>query len=96
MPYATYLNEDDRRNEQIKLHYKPYLRSLEKKALDFHTELKKEYDGKKWDNQLAGVFDIHSIPANLLVDKEGIVRSVNLRGQAVLDEAKALLRHKAK
>ena len=49
MPYATYLNEDDRRNEQIKLHYKPYLRSLEKKALDFHTELKKEYDGKKWD-----------------------------------------------
>ena len=49
MPYATYLNEDDRRKEQIKLHYKPYLRSLEKKALDFHTELKKEYDGKKWD-----------------------------------------------
>ena len=31
MPYATYLNEDDRRNEQIKLHYKPYLRSLERK-----------------------------------------------------------------
>ena len=54
------------------------------------------YDGKKWDNQLAGVFNIHSIPANLIVDKEGIVRSVNLRGQAVLDEAKALLRHQAK
>ena len=54
------------------------------------------YDGKKWDNQLAGVFNIHSIPANLLVNKEGIVRSVNLRGQAVLDEAKALLRHQAK
>lgn len=54
------------------------------------------FDGKKWDNQLAGVFDIHSIPANLLVDKEGIVRSVNLRGQAVLDEAKALLKRRVK
>ena len=69
-----------------------YERMVKARNMDWHHF----YDGKKWENQLAGVFDIHSIPANLLVDKEGIVRSVNLRGQAVLDEAKALLQQENK
>ena len=52
------------------------------------------YDGKKWKNNLAVKFDVRSIPANLLVDKQGIVRAVNLRGIEVADLAEKLLRNK--
>lgn len=50
------------------------------------------YDGKKWKNELAVVFDVHSIPASLLVDRLGIVRAVNVRGKELAEVAKALLR----
>lgn len=50
------------------------------------------YDGKKWSNDLALVFEIHSVPANLLVDRKGIVRSVNLRGVEINSEVAKLLR----
>jgi thiol-disulfide isomerase/thioredoxin len=49
------------------------------------------YDGKKWKNELAVKFGVHSIPANLMVDKNGIVRGVNLRGKAVGNLAAKLL-----
>ena len=45
------------------------------------------YDGKKWKNELAVKFGVHSVPANLLVDRGGIVRGVNLRGKAVREMA---------
>ena len=40
MPYASYLNDNDRRKEQINKYYLPYMTALEKKAYDFHIELK--------------------------------------------------------
>ena len=49
------------------------------------------YDGKKWKNELAVEFGIHSVPANLLVDQKGIVRAVNLRGKEIVNLAKPLL-----
>ena len=50
------------------------------------------YDGKKWKNELAVKFDVHSIPASLLVDRHGIVRAVNLRGIEVATLAGELLK----
>ena len=50
------------------------------------------FDGKKWKNTLAVAFDVHSIPANLLVDRQGIVRAVNLRGREIFTAARALLK----
>ena len=50
------------------------------------------FDGKKWKNELAVQFDVHSIPANLLVDRKGIVRAVNLRGKEIVELAKPLLK----
>ena len=50
------------------------------------------FDGKKWKNELAVQFDVHSIPANLLVDRKGIVRAVNLRGKEITELAKPLLK----
>ena len=49
------------------------------------------YDGKKWKNELAVKFGVHSVPANLLVDQKGIVRGVNLRGKAVRNTVAKLL-----
>lgn len=49
------------------------------------------FDGQKWDNRIAKVFGVRSIPVNLLVDKRGIVRAVNLRGEAVSAEVAKLV-----
>jgi thiol-disulfide isomerase/thioredoxin len=50
------------------------------------------FDGRKWKNELAVKFDVHSIPANLLVDRQGIVRAVNLRGKEIANQVKPLLK----
>ena len=50
------------------------------------------YDGKKWKNELAVLYDVHSIPANLLIDRKGIVRAVNVRGNALMRVTGALMR----
>ena len=50
------------------------------------------FDGKGWKNEIAVRFDIHSIPSTFLLDREGIVRYVNLRGSALKDAVKDLLR----
>ena len=50
------------------------------------------YDGKKWKNELAVLFDVHSIPMNLLVDRQGIVQAANLRGNAVARRVRELLK----
>jgi hypothetical protein len=49
------------------------------------------FDGKKWKNELAVLYDVHSIPASLLVDRKGIVRAVNVRGTALMRVAGALM-----
>jgi len=50
------------------------------------------FDGKKWKNEVAVLFDVHSIPMNLLVDRQGIVRAANLRGTAVARRVEELLK----
>ncbi|MHC4266030.1 MAG: TlpA family protein disulfide reductase [Planctomycetota bacterium] len=39
------------------------------------------YDGKGWDNMISTRFGIRAIPATVLIDKDGIVRYTNLRGE---------------
>lgn len=41
------------------------------------------YDGKKWKNDLAVLFDVHRIPHTILVDREGIVQAVDPPPKAV-------------
>lgn len=41
------------------------------------------FDGKGWKNEISSRLDIHSIPTAFLLDRAGIVRSVNLRGPAL-------------
>jgi len=49
------------------------------------------FDGKKWKNELAALYDVHSIPASFLVDRKGIVRAVNVRGSALMHVTEALM-----
>jgi peroxiredoxin len=39
------------------------------------------YDGKGWDNMISTRFGIRAIPATVLIDKDGIVRYIDLRGE---------------
>lgn len=41
------------------------------------------FDGKGWKNEISTGFGIHSIPSTFLLDGQGIVRHVNLRGPAL-------------
>jgi len=38
------------------------------------------YDGKSWDNEISSRFGIRSIPAIMLLDREGVVRKTRIRG----------------
>ena len=64
---------------------------MEKMIEDREMSWLHHFDGKKWQNELAVAFDVHSIPASLLVDRKGVVRAVNLRGREVADLVKGLL-----
>jgi len=49
------------------------------------------YDGKGWQNKLAGQYGIRSIPATFLLDGEGKIVAKDLRGPALRAEVAKLL-----
>ncbi|MBI3097020.1 MAG: redoxin domain-containing protein [Planctomycetes bacterium] len=49
------------------------------------------FDGKGWDNALARLFEVESIPRTFLLDAEGNVRHVNVRGDALAAAVDALM-----
>ena len=67
---------------------------FEKKVADAGMDWLHFFDGGKWKNELAVLFDVHSIPASFLIDREGVIQAVNLRGEAVSDWVERLLEGK--
>ncbi len=49
------------------------------------------YDGKYWDNSFGQRFGIHAIPAMFLLDRNGMIVSLNARGAKLEREVKRLL-----
>lgn len=49
------------------------------------------FDGKGWDNALAKLYDVESIPRTLLLDAAGNVREVNVRGDALAAAVDSLM-----
>jgi peroxiredoxin len=49
------------------------------------------FDGKRWQNKLAGQYGINSIPATYLLDSEGKIAAKDLRGEALKTEVGKLL-----
>lgn len=48
------------------------------------------YDGKSWENEISTRFGINSIPAIVLLDREGIVRETRLRGERIREAVAGL------
>ena len=49
-------------------------------------------DLKGWQNDVAGMFHITSIPQNLLIDPQGKIIAKNLRGEALDNKLESLLK----
>jgi thiol-disulfide isomerase/thioredoxin len=67
-----------------------------KKLLDFVAgrgiPWAQHYDGKYWNNEIArGRFNVNSVPATFLIDKNGMVAAVGARGPQLETEVKRLL-----
>ncbi|HEX5131752.1 MAG TPA: TlpA disulfide reductase family protein [Candidatus Krumholzibacteria bacterium] len=53
------------------------------------------FDGKWWNNDIAQMYGIKSIPSTLLVDRKGKIRYKSLRGKQLEDAVEKLLAEKA-
>ena len=49
------------------------------------------YDGKQWKARLAQLYRVRAIPATLLLDRRGVIRYRNIRGDALEDAIRTLL-----
>ncbi|RLE28865.1 hypothetical protein DRJ54_05740 [Candidatus Acetothermia bacterium] len=49
------------------------------------------YDGKGWDNEIAGMYRVFGIPATFLLDRKGIIRYRDLRGEDLREKVLELL-----
>jgi thiol-disulfide isomerase/thioredoxin len=54
------------------------------------------YDGKGWNNRIAQLYSVHSIPMTFLIDQQGIIRAAGLRGERLYSKIGDLLKEKAK
>jgi tetratricopeptide (TPR) repeat protein len=50
------------------------------------------YDGRRWGNQLAQLYKVDAIPRTVLIDQDGIVRAVGLRGGSLSNKIGELLK----
>lgn len=71
--------------------------AAKKKLNDFVAEWElpwpQHYDGRFWQNEIArGRFNISSVPATFLLDREGRLAAVNVRGPQLAQEVRRLLR----
>ncbi|MBQ5451679.1 MAG: TlpA family protein disulfide reductase [Bacteroidales bacterium] len=74
--------------------------SLDSKKNDWTKAIEKDHltwnyhicDFKGWYSALADQFEIEAIPANILIDSEGIIIAKNLRGEALSLTLKSLKR----
>jgi non-specific serine/threonine protein kinase/serine/threonine-protein kinase len=49
------------------------------------------YDGKSWKSEISSRFGIHGIPEIILIDREGIVREIGLRGDRIREAVSQLI-----
>ena len=49
------------------------------------------FDGKGWQNKLAGRYGVNSIPATYLLDKEGKIIAKDLRGEELVAQLEKAL-----
>jgi thiol-disulfide isomerase/thioredoxin len=50
------------------------------------------YDGMGWNNKIARLYNVHAIPQTILIDQDGVIRAMGLRGGALYDKIGDLLK----
>lgn len=92
--YANYKNAEFSKGKGFEI----FSISLDSKKNDWVKAIEKDQlpwtyhicDFKGWYSALADQFELESIPANLLIDKDGIIIAKDLRGNALEATLKAL------
>lgn len=54
------------------------------------------YDGMGWNNKIARLYNVHGIPQTILIDQDGVIRAMGLRGGALYDKIGDLLKRAQK
>ena len=49
-------------------------------------------DNKSWDGSAAMTYNVNAIPASFLIDKEGVLRAMDIEGRALEAKIKSLLK----
>jgi peroxiredoxin len=49
-------------------------------------------DNKGWDGSVAKTYNVNAIPASFLIDKEGVIRAIDMEGRALETKIKSLLK----
>jgi peroxiredoxin len=57
--------------------------ALQKFVKDQNVPWPQLFDGKGWKNEIAQLYNVNAIPRTLLLDRQGVIRHVNLRGPAL-------------
>ena len=68
--------------------------TLRTKLAEHKMTWRQVYDGGGWGAALGKRFAIHSIPATILIDRQGIIRHKKLRGEKLLEAVAELLAEK--
>ncbi len=50
------------------------------------------YDGRGWNNQISQLYNVHGIPHTVLIDQDGVVRAIGLRGNSLSSKIGELLK----
>lgn len=66
-----------------------WLEAIEKDRLQWDTHVS---DLKGWDSEMLSLYGIEQIPTNFLVDKDGKILAVNLRGEALENNLRKYLK----
>jgi thiol-disulfide isomerase/thioredoxin len=73
--------------------------NLDKSEQVFEDYIKQEeiawpqyFDGLGWDNKVSRLYNVHAIPHTVLIDHEGIIRAVGLRGGALSNKIGDMLK----
>lgn len=79
---ATYAKYRDQGFEIVGINLDRDPAKFEKYLADNGVTWPQYFDGLGWRNKIAQQHGVHGVPASFLIDRDGLVRAINLRGPA--------------
>ncbi|CAA6820267.1 MAG: Alkyl hydroperoxide reductase/ Thiol specific antioxidant/ Mal allergen [uncultured Aureispira sp.] len=88
---AVYNNDADLIAQAMELEKSKWKQAIKQDRLTWKNHVS---ELRSWSSPVAKTYGVNSIPKTFLIDRKGIIRYQNLRGQALEDAIKALLAEK--